>query len=88
MIEQRDIGWSRTSASTALLQYEIDTPMIELARQRGMPHAGSALAYGACAQAILDAQILCNTLGRHDFKCRVRACARHLKSWRRLRRNR
>ncbi|MCF5933946.1 FAD-dependent oxidoreductase, partial [Xanthomonas perforans] len=54
VVEQRDIGWGSTSASTALLQYEIDTPMIELARQHGMQAA--ALAYGACAQAILDLQ--------------------------------
>ncbi|MCE4508967.1 NAD(P)/FAD-dependent oxidoreductase, partial [Xanthomonas hortorum] len=65
VVEQREIGWGSTSASTALLQYEIDTPMIELARQHGMPAA--ALAYGACAQAILDLQGLCNTLGGCDF---------------------
>ncbi len=65
VVEQRDIGWGSTSASTALLQYEIDTPMIELARQHGMQAA--ALAYGACAQAILDLQGLCNTFGGTDF---------------------
>ncbi|MGV7186288.1 NAD(P)/FAD-dependent oxidoreductase [Xanthomonas axonopodis] len=65
VIEQRDIGWGSTSASTALLQYEIDTPMIELAKQYGM--SAAALAYGACAQAILDLQGLCNTLGGTDF---------------------
>ena len=27
---------------------------------------GAALAYGACAQAILDVPVLCNTLGRYD----------------------
>ncbi len=30
LIEQRDIAWGSTAASTALLQYEIDTPMTEL----------------------------------------------------------
>ncbi|WIX25241.1 FAD-dependent oxidoreductase [Xanthomonas arboricola pv. corylina] len=65
VLEQREIGWGSTSASTALLQYEIDTPMIALARQYGMPAA--ALAYAACAQAILDLQGLCNTLGGCDF---------------------
>ncbi|MEA9731049.1 FAD-dependent oxidoreductase [Xanthomonas campestris] len=54
VIEQREIGWGSTSASTALLQYEIDTPMVDLAAQYGMPAA--ALAYGACAKAILDLQ--------------------------------
>ncbi|RYE70967.1 MAG: FAD-binding oxidoreductase, partial [Oxalobacteraceae bacterium] len=65
VVEQREIGWGSTSASTALLQYEIDTPMIALANHYGMPAA--ALAYGACAQAILDLQGLCNTLGGCDF---------------------
>ncbi|MCD0278065.1 FAD-binding oxidoreductase [Xanthomonas melonis] len=65
VIEQREIGWGSTSASTALLQYEIDTPMIELARQHGLPAA--ALAYGACAQAIVDLQDLCDGLGGCDF---------------------
>lgn len=31
VIEQRDIGWGSTAASTALLQYEIDTHLLELA---------------------------------------------------------
>ncbi|KAB7771121.1 NAD(P)/FAD-dependent oxidoreductase [Xanthomonas maliensis] len=65
VIEQREIGWGSTSASTALLQYEIDTPMVTLARRYGMPAA--ALAYGACAQAIVDLQDLCDTLGGCDF---------------------
>ncbi len=39
--------------------------MIELARQHGLPAA--ALAYGACAQAIVDLQDLCDGLGGCDF---------------------
>lgn len=50
VIEQRDVGWGSTAASTALLQYEIDTHMVDLARQYGEPDA--ALAYRACASAI------------------------------------
>lgn len=42
VIEQREIGWGSTSASTALLQYEIDTPMIDLAKQYGMRSAALA----------------------------------------------
>ena len=30
MIDRRDIGYGSTSASTALLQYEIDTPLHQL----------------------------------------------------------
>ncbi len=50
VIEQRDIGWGSTAASTALLQYEIDTHMTDLAKRYG--EADAALAYRACAAAI------------------------------------
>ncbi len=50
VLEQRDIGWGSTAASTALLQYEIDTHLVDLARQYG--EADAALAYRACADAI------------------------------------
>lgn len=50
VIEQRDIGWGSTAASTALLQYEIDTPMVDLAKRYGEDAA--VLAYRACAEAI------------------------------------
>ncbi len=50
VIEQRDIGWGSSAASTALLQYEIDTHMVDLARRYGEDQA--ALAYGSCAEAI------------------------------------
>ncbi|MEO8365087.1 MAG: FAD-dependent oxidoreductase [Pseudoxanthomonas sp.] len=50
LIEQRDVGWGSSSASTALLQYEIDTHMIDLARCYG--ETGAVLAYQSCADAI------------------------------------
>jgi glycine/D-amino acid oxidase-like deaminating enzyme len=50
VVEQRDIGWGSTAASTALLQYEIDTHMTDLARRFG--EADAALAYCACAEAV------------------------------------
>ncbi|MCA1713782.1 MAG: FAD-binding oxidoreductase [Gammaproteobacteria bacterium] len=50
VIEQRDVGWGSTAASTALLQYEIDTQMVDLASQYG--EAEAVLAYRACASAI------------------------------------
>src|SRR3546814_17459522 len=46
VIDRRDIGWGSTAASTALLQYEIDTPMTELARRHG--EADAVLAYRRC----------------------------------------
>ncbi len=50
VIEQRDVGWGSSSASTALLQYEIDVHMVDLAKQYG--EADAVLAYQACAAAI------------------------------------
>lgn len=50
VLEQRDVAWGSTAASTALLQYEIDTPMVDLAKQYG--EADAVLAYRACAEAI------------------------------------
>ena len=50
VVDQRDIGWGSTSASTALLQYEIDTHMVDLAKQYGEDDA--VLAYQACAESI------------------------------------
>lgn len=50
VLDRRDIGWGSTAASTALLQYEIDVPMVELARSLGEDAA--ARAYRACADAV------------------------------------
>jgi glycine/D-amino acid oxidase-like deaminating enzyme len=50
VLEQRDIGWGSTAASTALLQYEIDTHLVDLSKRFG--EADAALAYRACADAI------------------------------------
>lgn len=50
VFEQRDIGWGSTSASTALLQYEIDTHLLDLVLRYGEDDA--VLAYRACAEAI------------------------------------
>lgn len=50
VLDQRDAAWGSTSASTALLQYEIDTHMIDLTESYGEDNA--VLAYRACADAI------------------------------------
>ncbi|UOF12615.1 FAD-binding oxidoreductase [Lysobacter capsici] len=66
VIEQRDIGWGSTAASTALLQYEIDTHLIDLCKQYG--EADGALAYRACAQAIDDLGEVARGLRDVDFR--------------------
>jgi len=48
--DRRDVAWGSTSASTALLQYEIDTELTELAEMFGMAQA--VLAYKACRAAV------------------------------------
>ena len=50
VLDERDVGWGSTAASTALLQYEIDTHMTELCERFG--EADAVLAYRACVEAI------------------------------------
>lgn len=66
VFEQRDIAWGSTSASTALIQYEIDTHLVDLAGQFGEPDA--VLAYRSCEQAVHDLQALAREVGDVDFK--------------------
>lgn len=66
VFEQRDIAWGSTCASTALIQYEIDTHLVDLAKQFGEPDA--ALAYRSCVKAIHDLQGLAREVGDVDFK--------------------
>lgn len=66
VVEQRDIGWGSSAASTALLQYEIDTHMVDLATRCGEDAA--VLAYRACADAIGQLQALSAGLRGVDFR--------------------
>jgi len=65
VLDRRDIGWGSSAASTALLQYEIDTHMTELAKLYG--EANAVLAYRACAEAIRELETLAAGLGDVDF---------------------
>lgn len=65
VFEQRDIGWGSTAASTALLQYEIDIHLIELAKLYG--EVDALLAYRACEQAIVDLEKLARQVDDVDF---------------------
>ena len=65
VVEQRDIGWGSSAASTGLLQYEIDTHMVDLAKQYGEDDA--VLAYRACAEAIPALQALARGLNDVGF---------------------
>jgi glycine/D-amino acid oxidase-like deaminating enzyme len=65
VLEQRDIGWGSTAASTALLQYEIDTHMVDLAKRYGEDQA--VLAYRACAEAITGLRSIAARVRDVDF---------------------
>jgi glycine/D-amino acid oxidase-like deaminating enzyme len=54
VLEERDVGWGSTSASTALLQYEIDTHLVDVAKRYG--EEAAVLAYRACVAAVETAQ--------------------------------
>lgn len=65
VVEQRDVGWGSTSASTALLQYEIDTHAIDLVRRYGQDSA--LLAYQSCLHAINEIGALAQAVRDVDF---------------------
>lgn len=50
VVDKREIGWGSTAASTALLQYELDVPLVELRDTIGREHADRS--YLACCDAI------------------------------------
>ncbi len=66
VLEQRDIGWGSSAVSTALLQYEIDTHLVDLARRYGPEPA--TLAYRACADAIDSLAGTCRRVGQVGFE--------------------
>jgi glycine/D-amino acid oxidase-like deaminating enzyme len=51
LLDRSGIATASTSASTGLLQYEIDVPLIQLSRQLGWDHASAA--YRASQEALL-----------------------------------
>ncbi|HSI62917.1 MAG TPA: FAD-dependent oxidoreductase [Candidatus Saccharimonadia bacterium] len=63
VLDRRDIGWGSTSASTALLQYEIDTPLVEL-KERFGKETGERC-YQSCRDAIYKLQDLAQKLDDH-----------------------
>lgn len=66
VIDRREAGWGSTAASTALLQYEIDTELQDLAERYGIDDA--VLAYRSCLQAIGSLRRLTRTLRGIDFQ--------------------
>lgn len=59
IIDKRHVGMGSTAASTALLQYEIDTPLSELMIKRGERDA--VRSYQLCLKAIYDLEKICGS---------------------------
>lgn len=66
VIDSREAGWGSSSASTALLQYEIDTELQDLAKQYG--EADAVLAYKSCEKAIGSLHKIAKALRGIDFQ--------------------
>lgn len=61
VLDRRDVGWGSTAASTALLQYEIDTELLQLSKLVGGQHALAA--YKACEAAVLELRAIADDVG-------------------------
>jgi glycine/D-amino acid oxidase-like deaminating enzyme len=57
IVDKRHVGMGSTAASTALLQYEIDTPLSDLIIKRGERDA--VRSYQLCLKAIYDLEEIC-----------------------------
>lgn len=60
-VDRRDIASGSTPASTALLQYDIDTPLVKLREKLGRKHADAA--YKRSRRAVSDLAALIKRLG-------------------------
>lgn len=65
VLDKRDAGWGSTAASTALLQYEIDTELAELAKQYGESRAVGI--YKACEEAVRDIESVAREVRGSEF---------------------
>src|ERR1700712_827538 len=60
VFDRRHAGMGSTAASTAFLQYEIDTPLTELSNYVGETNAVKS--YELCRKAIYDIEDICKKL--------------------------
>lgn len=69
VVDKRHVGMGSTAASTALLQYEIDTPLYELAEKVGETNAAKSYQY--CAASITELEEICDRFdGKAGFRKR------------------
>ncbi len=60
VFDRRHVGMGSTAASTAFLQYEIDTPLVQLSKYVGEDNA--VRSYKLCRKAIYDIHKMCRQL--------------------------
>ena len=60
VLDKRDVGTGSTAASTALLQYELDVPLVDLRERIGREAADRA--YIACRDAVVNLETLATSL--------------------------
>lgn len=68
VVDARTIGTGSTCASTALLQYEIDTPLRELRKLVGLDHA--LRSYKACSDSITALERISRLINDDSFRTR------------------
>jgi glycine/D-amino acid oxidase-like deaminating enzyme len=68
VVDARTIGLGSTCASTSLLQYELDAPLITLSKQIGLKKAVTA--YRLCRNAIFKLGEIADAIGFEDFELR------------------
>jgi len=66
VVDARTIGLGSTCASTSLLQYEIDTPLVRLKEMIGLQQA--VRSYQLCSQAIDELSVIAKKIGLKDFE--------------------
>jgi hypothetical protein len=75
IVDRRHAGMGSTTASTSLLQYEIDNPLHQLIDLVGKKEAVKS--YQLCRQAIFDIKKACGQLkeaGLFAFKAKLPVC--------------
>ncbi len=67
LFDRRHIGMGSTAVTTALLQYELDTPLYKLIRKKGK--ADAERSYLLCEGAIHKMGVLCDKVGASSAYC-------------------
>ncbi|HVY74065.1 MAG TPA: FAD-dependent oxidoreductase [Puia sp.] len=65
IVDRRHVGMGSTSATTGLLQYEIDTPLEELHRRVGIDNANRS--YLLCRDALYELKKICERFPEAEF---------------------